>query len=154
MRLALIITFLFAGCASSRHSSVTPQVEEPNREDVVREAVLILRQAEIHNLSGSKNHLLGAYDAIFIGAIQRRWYKLIEGNKIRNRGKVVVEFRLHSDGQVTKYRVIEDELNGSVSALCQQAVLDPAPYVPFSAELLQSLGKDYRDVRFTFHVKE
>jgi protein TonB len=95
----------------------------------------------------------GAYDAAIIAAIQKHWYDLIENREFSGSysGKVVLEFRLNSDGSVTDMRVGETDVTEILALLCQRAVQDPAPFARWPADLRRLVGKEYRDVRFTFY---
>jgi outer membrane biosynthesis protein TonB len=100
-----------------------------------------------------KSSPFGSYDAQFIAAVQSRWFALLDQRDyVGDRsGKVVIEFRLHSDGRIQQLRVAENSVTETLSRVCQQAILDPAPYARFPADLKRILGADYREVRFTFH---
>jgi hypothetical protein len=93
----------------------------------------------------------GAYDAAVIAAIQKRWYDLLEDSTAAPKsGKVVLDFRMHSDGHITDLKVVEQDV-GEIRALyCRKAVSDPAPYAPWPSDMRRMIGKDYRDVKFTF----
>lgn len=95
----------------------------------------------------------GSYDAMFIAAVQSRWFQLLEQRNyvFDHSGKVVVDFRLYKDGRVMQMKVAENQVNDTLAWACQRAILDPAPYAPFPADLRRLLGADYREVRFTFH---
>ena len=95
----------------------------------------------------------GAYDAAIIAAIQNRWYDLLETRDYAAKysGKVVLEFRLNSDGRVTDMKVSENGVTEILGLLCQRAVQDPAPFAPWPADLKRMVGKEYREVRFTFY---
>ena len=94
----------------------------------------------------------GAYDARIIAAIQQRWYSLLDQRDFaRDRtGKVVLEFRLYSDGSVSDMTATETTVGDLLAYLCQRAVLDPAKYDPWPSDMKRMVGRDYRDVRFTF----
>jgi outer membrane biosynthesis protein TonB len=94
----------------------------------------------------------GAYDAAVIAAIQRRWYDLLEDSSAAPKsGKVVLEFRMHSDGSITDLKITEQDV-GEIRALyCRKAVSDPAPFAPWPSDMRRLIGKEYRDVRFTFY---
>jgi hypothetical protein len=100
-----------------------------------------------------KSSPFGSYDAQFIAAVQARWFGLLEQRQYlgNESGKVVVEFRLYSDGRIMQMNVAEAEVSETLAGMCQRAITDPAPYAKFPADLRRLLGKDYRDVRFTFH---
>ena len=95
----------------------------------------------------------GTYDAAIIEAIRKRWYDLLENRDFAANysGKVVVEFRLNSDGRVTDMKVNENDVTEILALFCQRAVQDPAPFAPWPADLRRLVGKEYRDVRFTFY---
>jgi outer membrane biosynthesis protein TonB len=95
----------------------------------------------------------GAYDAAIIAAIQKRWYDLLDQREFAGSysGKVVLEFRLNSDGRVTDMKVNETDVTEILSLLCQRAVQDPAPFAPWPPDLRRLVGKEFREVRFTFY---
>jgi outer membrane biosynthesis protein TonB len=91
----------------------------------------------------------GDYDREFIDAVRTRWYQLLE-NRSTGSGKVVVEFRMLPDGRITNLKIAQNEVNELLGIICQQAIDDPAPYRPWPEEMRRDIGKDYRDVTFTF----
>ncbi len=94
----------------------------------------------------------GAYDAAFIAAVQQRWYELIDNTQVPQRsGKVALEFRLNIDGSITDMKVRETEVGEMLALLCQRAVKDPAPYLPWPSDMQRMVGKTYREVLFTFY---
>lgn len=95
----------------------------------------------------------GTYDAAIIAAIQKRWYDLLASRDFAANysGKVVLEFRLNSDGRVTDMKVSENGVTEILGLLCQRAVQDPAPFAAWPPDLRRLVGKEYRDVRFTFY---
>ncbi len=95
----------------------------------------------------------GSYDALIIAAIQKRWYDLLASRDFAANysGKVIVEFRLNSNGRVTDMKVTENTVTEILALLCQRAVQDPAPFEPWPADLRRMVNRDYREVRFTFY---
>ncbi|NLH74411.1 MAG: hypothetical protein GX456_15285 [Verrucomicrobia bacterium] len=95
----------------------------------------------------------GSYDARFIAAVQQCWYALLEEHRysLDRMGKVVLEFRLTSDGRITEMRVVESDVGEIFTTICELAVTKPAPYEKWPADLRKIVGTDYRDVRFTFY---
>ncbi len=94
----------------------------------------------------------GAYDNLFIAAVQQRWYDLLENSQIVTRpGKVELEFRLSYDGRITDMTVGNNEVGEMLSWLCQRAVLDPAPYPKWPSDMRRMVGSNYREVKFTFY---
>jgi hypothetical protein len=94
----------------------------------------------------------GAYDAALIAAIQQRWYDLIEENALALRGgSVTIHFTLHSDGRVNNVEIADNQV-GEIQALyCSKAIRDPSPYARWPEAMRHELGRDYREVRITFH---
>jgi hypothetical protein len=95
----------------------------------------------------------GEYDRAFIDAVEKRWYELIDNHRGTHRaGKVVVEFLLTYDGRIEDMRVSDDgEVGVILSTLCQNAILDPAPYPRWPAQMRQTIGGNTREIRFTFY---
>jgi outer membrane biosynthesis protein TonB len=95
----------------------------------------------------------GAYDSAIIAAIQKRWYDLLNTRDFSATysGKVIVEFRLNSDGRVTELKVSQNEVTEILGLLCQRAVQDPAPFAAWPPDLRRLVGKEFREVRFTFY---
>ena len=96
----------------------------------------------------------GAYDAAFIAAVQQRWYDLIDSSNFTPRvGKVVLEFRLLSDGRITDMKMNGNEVGELLALLCERAVLDPAPFARWPSDMLRMIGVNYRDIKFTFYYE-
>lgn len=95
----------------------------------------------------------GTYNASIIYAIQNRWYYILDsGGFARDRsGKVVIEFKLHYDGRVTDLKVLENSVDELLCLLCQKAILDPAPYERWPADLRRLVETDFYFWIFTFY---
>jgi hypothetical protein len=92
----------------------------------------------------------GDYDRDFIDAVQARWDALLKNRRDDVAGKVVLEFNLHKDGRVSDMKKQYSDVNDLLTLICQQAVLDPALYKPWPAEMIAVI-KDPRPIRFTFY---
>jgi hypothetical protein len=93
----------------------------------------------------------GTYDQAVIAAIQKRWYDLLDETSVVPRtGKVVITFRLHSDGRITNLQVVEEDVGDILTVLCRRGISDPSPFAPWPSEMRRVVGRDYRDLRFTF----
>jgi hypothetical protein len=91
------------------------------------------------------------YDRAFIVAVQTRWYAFLDENRSSMRtGKVVLEFRLHSDGRITNMNMVGNDVGEILGLYCQSAVLEPAPFQPWPDSMRRAIGASYRDVKFTF----
>jgi len=95
----------------------------------------------------------GQYDEEFIEAVQSRWYDLLDNMSFDGyrRGKVVVQFHLNYDGRITDMSVVDNNVGELLGLLCQKAVLDPAPFEKWPADMRRMADKDYREIRFTFY---
>ena len=66
-------------------------------------------------------------------------------------GRVVLQFRLRYDGEITDMKVLEDTVGLNLSLLCQKAVLDPKPYDRWPRDMRLLVDKDYREIQFAFY---
>jgi len=99
-----------------------------------------------------KQTLFGSYDAAFIAAVQQRWYDLLDTSHFTQKtGKVVLEFRLMYDGRITDMKMGDNDVGDLLGLLCERAVLDPAPYAAWPSDMRRLIGKNYREVTFTFY---
>jgi hypothetical protein len=95
----------------------------------------------------------GNYDRQFIAAVQQRWYALLQEHHFafERGGKVVLRFRLRSDGSVTDMTQVETQVGDVWSFICESAVLTQAPYAKWPSEMRRLVGADSREITFTFH---
>jgi hypothetical protein len=93
----------------------------------------------------------GDYDARFVEAVSQNWYNLLDSQRfsLDRTGKVVLLFRLNDDGSVTLMRFGENHVGDLLGYVCEKAVLDGAPYEPWTEDMRLKLGT-YADVQFTF----
>jgi hypothetical protein len=156
--------------AAPRPEPQQPPVQPPKRPRTLAEAKIqkgIIEGLKSQQEGGVRKQSLGtnldvarspfgSYDALFIQAVQARWFNLLDEREFvgGQAGKVVLEFRLNHDGRITALRVVESEVDEILSWLCQRAILDPAPYRAFPSDLRRMLNHDYREVRFTFYYNQ
>ena len=95
----------------------------------------------------------GQYDAMFIAAVQKHWFDLLdERDYVHGRsGKVVLRFNLYYDGRVTSMSVADNTVGELLSLICQRAILDPAPFAPWPSDLRRLAKSNFREVQFTFY---
>jgi hypothetical protein len=99
------------------------------------------------------NAICDRYDAEFIGSVLTNWWTLLDSKRSaydRGRGKVILKFCLHSNGQVTDMNIAERTVPMGDAGLCEKAVLNGVPYPSWSEEILKALGTNSCDVKFTF----
>jgi outer membrane biosynthesis protein TonB len=93
----------------------------------------------------------GDYDAEFIDAVQTHWDQLLQKVTANIPGTVVLEFRLHPDGRITDMKIVENGTSELLGVVCEQAILEPAPYRPWPIEMQRDIPQGFRDIRFTFY---
>ena len=98
--------------------------------------------------------LFAKYDQVIIDTIKKRWQELLStpaGKRATQNesGTIMVHFKLHSDGSISDLRT---DHGGSVALwiLCEKAVLNAAPFPKWSDDMRRAVGKDVREVSFTF----
>ena len=94
----------------------------------------------------------GDYDRDLINAIRERWYSLLNEREYASDsvGKVVLQFRLHSDGRITDMKEGDNTAGYMLGYICQKAVLDPAPFAAWPSDMRRTLD-DTRNIHFTFY---
>lgn len=95
----------------------------------------------------------GNYDSSVFAAIQKRWYDLLDQSRFAGdrRGKVVITFRLHSNGRISNLKIQESDVGEVLTIICRMAIEDPAPFEPWPADMRRMIEKDYREIMITFH---
>lgn len=100
----------------------------------------------------TKSTMTGMYDWLFIQSVKARWFDLLENRDYSSaRGYVRLQFRLQYDGRITDMKVLENTVTETLSLICQKAVLDPAPFEKWTKEMRLLIGKDFREITFTFY---
>jgi len=94
----------------------------------------------------------GAYDRKLIQAVQSRWIALIERYGVYERaGTVTLSFLLSDDGKVANLQRKENSAGEMLALFCEKAITDAAPYDPLPDQLRPLVGKEPREVNFTFY---
>jgi hypothetical protein len=145
----------------------TPEPERPRRLEELLDPQGVLAGRRMQQDGGVRRRAriatpntlstpFGQYDYRMIQAIQKRWYDLLDRQDFaRDRiGKVVLEFQMHPDGSVSGMRIAENNVGDLLSLLCQNAILDNAPYEPWPQELRLMVPGDTREARFTFYYQQ
>jgi hypothetical protein len=97
----------------------------------------------------------GEYDRELVEAIQNRWFDLLDSKEFSRdgTGRVVIQFRLNSDGRITNVKIAENDVGDLLGYVCQRAITDPAPFARWPTDMRRLIGADYRDVTFTFYYE-
>ncbi len=95
----------------------------------------------------------GAYDEAMVAAVQNRWYALLDERRFAGgaRGRVVIRFKLLSDGSVRNCEALETSVDSLFTQLCVRSVSDPAPYEKWPSDMLRMIGSPVREMKFTFY---
>ena len=95
----------------------------------------------------------GQYDAEFVDAVSYRWYALLNSQQfaLDRTGKVTLRFHLNYDGTITDMTVLQNTVGELLGYVCQKAITDPAPYKPWPEDMRRLVGKNYREITFTFY---
>ncbi len=94
-----------------------------------------------------------SYDRQLIYAVQQRWYALLEEHRyaLDRYGRVVIKFQLRSNGSVADMTQVSSDVGDLWALLCESAVMSQAPYAPWPESMRRLVGKDSREITFTFH---
>ena len=94
----------------------------------------------------------GDYDRALVDAIAQCWYGLLNEQEYASdyRGRVVLQFHLHSDGGISDITVTENTAGPVPGYICQSAVDKPKPYAQFPADMRRIVGET-RSIQFTFY---
>ena len=96
----------------------------------------------------------GDYTQRMLEAIQSSWWSIIERSRFESvtRGRVTVSFRLHRDGTVTDAKVLGTEVTRVMTLACKDAVMAPAPYDIWRADMVAMYGEsDTVTINFLYH---
>ncbi len=94
------------------------------------------------------------YDNALIGAISNQWFKAV--NTLTPKppaGTVVLAFQLNLNGTINGLKVVQSDENQRCATLCEQAVLDAAPFDSWPEEMRQACPDGYRDIHYRFDFK-
>jgi hypothetical protein len=93
------------------------------------------------------------YDQQLIYAVQQRWYALLDEHHyaLDRVGRVVLKFQLRADGTIADMTQVESQVGEIWSLLCESAILSQAPYARWPESMRRTVGRDSREITFTFH---
>jgi hypothetical protein len=133
------------------------------QEAMARKQMTPMPGEKIKQEGGVKRHLditsldakatpFGAYDAMLVDQIAQSWYGLLDdrGYTSDDRGKVILQFTLHSDGRVTDLAIFQNTVTEVLALICQQAINRVEPFEKWPDEMHRLMG-DTRHIQFTFY---
>lgn len=126
----------------------TADPERPRASIPSGTAGLLLRNSVGVNRAGAvaidaRFSQYGDYTQRMLEAIQSSWWSIIERSQFEGvqRGRVTVRFRLHRDGTVTDATILSNEVTRVMSLACKDAVMAPAPYDVWRADMVALYGE-------------
>lgn len=95
----------------------------------------------------------GEYEQQFYAAVQAGWYQEIEFfQPIDTSARVVVGFRITSDGSIHDVRVLHSTASEIATLICQTALTKRSPFRPWTQEMMQ-VFEDERMLEVSFHYR-
>jgi hypothetical protein len=88
-----------------------------------------------------------------VDSINGDWYKMLRTQSNRLIVKVVLHFRLHSDGSISDMKIVSNEVSEALAILCVQAVQDVAPYPEWPRQMRADLPSGERQITLTFNYE-
>ena len=66
-------------------------------------------------------------------------------------GKVILRFKLKSDGTIIEMQTLENNVGQLLGYLCQEAIEEAAPFAKWPQDMVAMIGSNYREITFTFY---
>jgi hypothetical protein len=103
----------------------------------------------------TKNSPFYKYDSVLVNTIEKKWFAILDTSnlKLNKTGKVVVRFLLHSDGTTSDIQILENQAGELLSHSCVQTIKGCSPFTPWPPDMAKMVGKDYREITFTFYYQ-
>jgi hypothetical protein len=143
--------------------NIDPQHPQPQPK-LAESAIHARPTPLLNNFAGTDHTGLVAYDAKWnsyseylqrlIECVQEQWDKILEPSSLYpERGsRVQVKFRLNSEGKIAEIVSVTGTGNRDAESACVSAIVEPAPYGPWSADMITTLGKE-QELTFVFYYE-
>ncbi|MEI6862451.1 MAG: hypothetical protein WCL04_09400, partial [Verrucomicrobiota bacterium] len=141
---------------------IDPQHPQP-RPQLTTTAVRARPSPLVNNFTGTNRTGITAYDAKWnrygeylqrlIDAVAAQWHRILEQSSLSPEAgtRVQIVFRLNARGEVAKIISIGGNGNAGAQEACVSGITVPAPYGPWSADMVALLGES-QDLTFTFYI--
>ncbi len=118
----------------------------------------------VNNFTGANRTGITAYDAKWsrhgeylqrlFDAVARQWHRIVDQSPVYPEigTRVQVTFRINSLGEIAKIISIESNGNADARTACVSGIISPAPYGPWSADMIALLGES-QELTFTFYYE-
>lgn len=149
--------------SGQKNSRPQPQRKQP-RPRTLAEALHQLPGQQMQQEGGVRRQLkwssldvratpFGDYDRAIIEAVTQHWYDLLDSHRFAQdrTGKVVLSFKLNPDGSVDEMKIQQTTVGELLAYVCEESVQASAPFAPWPSDMRRMIGKNYREVTFTFY---
>jgi TonB family protein len=106
-------------------------------------------------INESEPPILQEYDAVIFDTIQKKWHDILDKQKFTEdrSGKVVVQFHLNPNGSVSDLKLLRNDVGEVFGYDCEEAVYKASPFNPWPPEVDELIGKNFREITFTFNYR-
>ncbi len=101
----------------------------------------------------AKGTPVGDYMDKFVEAVRSCWYDLLQNESPDVTGRVVLHFRLMTDGSIKNMLVVKSEVTQTLEMACERAVTKPAPFEKWTSAMRAEVADDHYDITFTFYYE-
>lgn len=161
---SLLVLFL-QGCANdvphviiqhdpTRNSQAASPGPAPGNEAASIELAVHPLNAAARKITTPTNSAFAEYDASLVRAVHSSWRLLvIELSLNLSQGTIEMAFHLHPNGRVTDMHAVGPVFDEKAMLICEKAILDVAPFAPWTEEMRRAITNDFREIRFTFRYE-
>lgn len=158
----LLVLFI-GGCESTENPPATNQSASATNYIAVTQKRIITTPSPIEKKSfdainqpratNSISSPLIKYDQTLVSQIEKKWSEHVQNAQVTlNQGVVVIlKFHLNSDGTINDINVIKSTADESLVSMCKKVLAEISPYKPWPDDMKKMVGKDYREMTFTFN---
>lgn len=142
-------TWLTAGCVGTG-SKELPSVITPTVGSYTQTTT-----NSTHGFGLNDNSIFSKYDRALIDRIQARWHAILDQQKnIPDKtGKLVVYFKLYSDGTVSDLTIKTNQVGKLLGNICVETIQKSAPFGHWPPDMERKFGRDSRELTFTFYYE-
>src|SRR5665213_461216 len=111
-----------------------------------------VRRQQLWSSLDAKATPFGEYDRAIIEAVTQHWYDLLDSHRFAEdrTGKVVLQFKLMSDGSVEEMKMLDNTVGELLGYVCEESVQEAAPFGKWPSDMQREIDANFREVTFTF----
>src|SRR5665213_731217 len=112
-----------------------------------------VRRQQLWSSLDAKATPFGDYDRAIIEAVTQHWYDLLDSHRFAQdrTGKVVLHFKLMSDGSVQEVKMEENTVGELLGYVCEESIQEAAPFGKWPSDMQRMVGANFREITFTFY---